>query len=225
MNEYYRVLFGIVERYGGEISDTAGDSMVAIWASAEPDAQGRAQALRAALAILEGVESFNNTQRGWRLPTRVGLESGELLLGNIGARQRYEYRAIGDIVNTASRIQGLNRLLGTRVLVSAGTLVGVSGTAVRDVGTFLLRGKRQPVQVYEPLQASTARLDEPALALFAEALALFRSGAWVAAREHFAAFVAQHPDDGPGVYYETLASQNEKQPPSAGSHGVVEVEK
>jgi adenylate cyclase len=105
MNDYYRALFRVVQEHGGEISDTAGDSMVAVWASAEPDAAGRSRAIDAATAILGAVDAFNNEQHVGRLPTRVGLESGELMLGNIGAEQRYEYRAIGDIVNTAARIQ------------------------------------------------------------------------------------------------------------------------
>ena len=92
-----------------------------------------------------------------------------MLLSNIGAEQRYEYRAIGDIVNTASRIQGLNRVLGTRVLLSATTIEGTTSLATRDVGTFLLRGKRLPVRVLEPLAASGGQLDDESLAAFAAA--------------------------------------------------------
>jgi adenylate cyclase len=215
MNDYYRALFGVVERYGGEISDTAGDSMVAVWASAMPDAAMREQACRAGLAILDAVMTFNRAHGRWQLPTRVGLESGELVIGDIGAEQRYEYRAIGDIVNTASRIQGLNRVLGTRVLISGATLVGTSAMPVRDVGTFLLRGKRLPVQVHEPLAAATVSLDASAIASFAAALDAFRRGAWGQARDQFGALVARYADDGPSAYYYALSAQYEHQPPMA----------
>ncbi len=124
MNDYYGVLFRIVEEHGGEISDTAGDSMVAVWATAEPNPDVQRRALRASIAMIEAVEAFNRQRPSAPLPTRIGLESGELVIGNIGSEQRYEYRAIGDIVNTAARIQGLNAVLGTRVLVSAATLSG-----------------------------------------------------------------------------------------------------
>jgi adenylate cyclase len=213
MNDYYRALFRVVEQHGGEISDTAGDSMVAVWASAEPDPEARARAMRAAIAILGAVDAFNNEQNVGRLPTRVGLESGELALGNIGAEQRYEYRAIGDIVNTAARIQGLNSILGTRVLVSAATLEGAQGVPARDLGTFILRGKRLPVAVHEPLAASAMSLDENALAEFAAALAAFRRANWEEAQTRFKALAARFPEDGPSHYYEALISDYRRNPP------------
>src|SRR6185503_10031032 len=111
MNDYYGVIFQVVQTYGGEVSDTAGDSMVAVWASTEPDAGSRLRATQAGLAIVAAVEQFNAAHEAQPLPTRVGLESGQLVIGDIGAEQRYEYRAIGDIVNTAARIQALNQLL------------------------------------------------------------------------------------------------------------------
>jgi adenylate cyclase len=222
MNAYYAAIFRVVEAHGGEISDTAGDSMIAIWASVAPDAEARARAARAALAILAAVDVFNSERRAARLPTRVGLESGELLLGNIGAEQRYEYRAIGDIVNTAARVQGLNQLLGTRALMSATTLDGVANLRSRSVGTFLLRGKRLPVTVHEPLTAATA-LDERGLGDFAAALTSFREGRWEEARERFAALAVRFPADGPTRYYAALAAAYGRDPPRTWA-GVVRVD-
>jgi len=215
MNDYYQAIFRVVQTYGGEISDTAGDSMIAVWASAVPDEAGRVRAMQASLAILQAVEEFNRTHPQARLPTRIGLESGEMLLGNIGGEQRYEYRAIGDIVNTASRIQGLNQLLGTRVLFSASTLEGTTELATRDLGTFLLRGKRLPVRVLEPLTASGCEIDHDSLAAFAAALTAFRAGAWSEAHDGFAAFAARYPADGPSRYYESLARDWRQNPPAS----------
>jgi adenylate cyclase len=220
MNDYYARIFRVVQDYGGEVSDTAGDSMVAVWASAEPDAAARLRASQAAVGILAAVDEFN-AERTTRLPTRVGLESGELLIGNIGAEQRYEYRAIGDIVNTAARIQGLNQLLGTRALVSGATLEGVAGLPTRALGTFLLRGKLRPVSVHEPLAVVVA-LDDDDLETFAAALAVFRSASWAEAHERFAALAARFPADGPSRYYEALAASHRREPP-AEWHGAIRV--
>ena len=185
--------------------------MVAVWASAAPDAAMRRRAADASLALLAAVDEFNERQRGWRLPTRIGLESGELLLGNVGAEQRYEYRAIGDIVNTASRIQGLNQLLGTRVLLSSGTLAGTEFRA-RELGTFLVRGKTVPVTVHEPL--ARGQPEEQAMAGFADALGTFRRGDWAGAERLFAALVARDASDGPSRYYHALAEAYRTQPPA-----------
>lgn len=212
MNDYYRELFRVVEDHGGEISDTAGDSMVAVWASARPDPATHQHAAEAASAMVDAVDAFNARQPRWRLPTRIGLESGELLLGNIGAEQRYEYRAIGDIVNTAARIQDLNQDLGTRVLLSAATLAGTVGLRTRPLGEFLLRGKRLPVAVHE--LGAMAAGDDEALAAFAAALAVFRGGAWAEAEERFAVLVAKLPHDGPSRYYRELACRYRREPPA-----------
>jgi adenylate cyclase len=220
MNDYYSVLFRIVEQHGGEISDTAGDSMVAVWAAAKPDPTMRAQALAAAIAMLDAVDAFNRERSGRQLPTRIGLESGELVLGNIGAEQRYEYRAIGDIVNTAARIQGLNRVLGTRVLVSEATLAGDSDPPLRDLGTFLLRGKRLPVRVYEPLAATGVVWGPVGLAEFERALAAFRSGRFAEAHDGFVALAGRQPNDGPTRYYATLAEQYRRAAPAQWSGAV-----
>jgi adenylate cyclase len=214
VNDYYEAIFRVVREYGGEISDTAGDSMVAVWANSRPDAAARRRAAEASLAILTAVAEFNRTHADSPLPTRVGLESGEMLLGNIGAEQRYEYRAVGDIVNTASRIQGLNQPLGTRVLISAATLRDVALPA-RDVGTFLLRGKRLPVSVFEPLTAEGCRLDERSLEGFAAALAAFRSGDWRGATDGFAALAGRFPGDGPTGYYAALSRAMRESPPAS----------
>jgi adenylate cyclase len=219
MNDYYRAIFGVVRAHGGEISDTAGDSMVAVWATARPDATARLRAAQAALGIVAAVDEFNAGNRAERLPTRVGLDSGALLLGNIGAEQRYEYRAIGDIVNTASRIQALNQALGTRVLISGATLEGIDSLRTRPLGTFLLRGKRLPVSVHEPL-APSSPLDERE---FAEALGALRAGQWHDAHRRFAALAERSPDDGPSRYYEALTAGYRSEPP-AGWTGVIRVD-
>jgi adenylate cyclase len=221
MNDYYAVLFRIVEEYGGEISDTAGDSMVAVWATAEANSSVHARALSASVAMIEAVEAFNRQRPSTQLPTRIGLESGELVIGNIGSEQRYEYRAIGDIVNTAARIQGLNGVIGTRVLVSAATLAGSADPPTRDVGTFLLRGKRLPVSVHEPLATARVRLDTSTLATFAAALAAFRAGQWAEANEAFGALARRYSDDGPTRYYAAVSEQYLREPPAAWNGAVI----
>jgi adenylate cyclase len=214
MNDYYRVMFAVVQRHGGIVSDTAGDSMVALWATAKPDADSRTRACHAALEIVDAVAEFNRDRGGMQLPTRVGLESGEVLLGNIGAEQRFEYRAIGDIVNTASRLQGLNALLGTRVLVSDATAVGTPGLVTRNLGAFLLRGKKTPIRVHEPVgfAAASDGAREPLFASFAAALEQFESQRWSDAARAFADILGRFPGDGPSVFYAGLSADYERQP-------------
>jgi adenylate cyclase len=110
---------------------------------------------------------------------------------------------VGDIVNTASRIEGLNKLLGTRILVSADTLEGVTGLATRELGTFLLAGKQTPVVIHE-LLGTEGSLDAGTLARharFAAALVVFRGGDWAGAGVLFDELAAASPGDGAARFY------------------------
>jgi adenylate cyclase len=219
MDDYFDALSRVVKQHGGFIVDAAGDSLIAVWAAAGRYADLRLGACRAALGIIAAVADFN-ARRMPRLPTRVGIESGELLLGNIGPERRVGYRAIGDIVNTATRLEGLNKLLGTRVLVSEATLAGTTELAAREVGRFLLRGKSAAIRVHELLGADGARRGELA-ASFAAALELFEHARWPEARHAFAALLHTFPDDGPTAFYAAQSAAYEKQPPRSWSGAIV----
>jgi adenylate cyclase len=112
-------------------------------------------------------------------------------------------------------------LLGTRVLLSATSRAGKS-TSASDVGTFLLRGKRLPVGVFEPIAIAGCRLDGRSIEEFAAALAAFRRGDWQAAQQAFAALAARFPADGPSRYYEALSDAMRRDPPASWT-GVVRV--
>jgi adenylate cyclase len=150
MNKYYEIVFEPVRRHGGVISDVVGDAALAIWATAitEADWRLRERACWAACDIVRALEHFNGTS-SISLATRIGLHSGQMSLGNVGAFDHYEYRAVGDIVNTATRIQGLNKRLGTRILVSEETISGLKGFLTRRLGTFLLPGKSKRLVIHE----------------------------------------------------------------------------
>lgn len=203
MNEYYEVLCAAAERHGGLVADVSADSMIAIWAAARPRQHLHLEACRAALHLQAEVARFNVARGARGLPTGFGLDSGELLLGDIGAAQRFEYRAVGDIVNTASRLQGLNRQLGTAVLISDATRDAADGLVVRTLGRFRLVGKRNPLLVHELLGAdrqatpAEARLNDA----FAGALRRFECGDLNAAGRAFAEVLALRPGDGPSRFY------------------------
>jgi adenylate cyclase len=142
------------------------------------------------------------------------------LLGNFGPEQRIGYRAIGDIVNTASRLEGLNKILGTRVLVSAATLAGMSELAARDVGSFLLRGKSAPLRVQELLAPGEPARCPPAAA-FSAALERFGAGRWTDANRDFVALRHAFPDDGPTAFYAALSADYAREPPRNWTGAVV----
>jgi adenylate cyclase len=157
MNSYYAAIFEPVRRAGGAVSDVVGDAMLAIWAAKSSEPRTRAGVCRAALAIVDAVDAFNRAPPvKARLPTRLGIHCGEIMIGHVGALDHFEYRAVGDIVNTATRIEGLNKQLGTRILASTSILHGLDGFVSRPVGRFLLAGKSKPLELHELVGHSSA---------------------------------------------------------------------
>lgn len=201
MNRYYEVVFTPVRRHGGIVSDVVGDAMVALWVSPRPDPALRQRACRAAIEILEGLERFNATTTP-PLPTRIGIHAGEVMLGNVGAMDHYEYRAVGDMVNTAARLQALGRTLGIPLIVSAETLVDLPGFHTRPLGRFVLRGKTVPVAVHQ--LCATAHAAETLHRQFADALELFYNRRFAPAAEAFQALWDEHRDP-PCAFYGELA--------------------
>ncbi|MGB5517115.1 MAG: adenylate/guanylate cyclase domain-containing protein [Gammaproteobacteria bacterium] len=224
MNRYYEILFGPIRRSGGVISDVVGDASLAIWTSTRSDPLPRQRACHAALEILSRVERFNRQEPAYALPTRLGMHFGELIMGHVGAMDHYEYRAVGDIVNTASRIEGLNKQLGTRILVSKEVLQDIEGLMTRELGNFLLMGKSKPLSLYELVANDhQGKVDKPYVD-FVRALHVFQAQQWEEAATGFEEFILEHGEDGPSRYYLDLCRQYLASPPNEWD-GVIRVVK
>jgi adenylate cyclase len=226
MNRYCEEIFVPIEHYGGMISDIKGDSILSIWANRQPDPHLRRRACNAALEIQQAVARFNRAHHPDELPTRIGLHTGLISLSSVGAKNRFEYSAVGDIVNTASRIENLNKFLKTRILVSADALEGLDDFLSREAGAFLFAGKSRPVVIHE-LIARREATDERQLALcgtFAAGLKYFRQGRWHEARRAFTAALDLAPGDGPSRVLKELCDRYRHQPPEAWD-GVIRVTK
>jgi adenylate cyclase len=226
MNRYYEAVFDPVRRHGGMVSNVVGDSMLALWLATREDPAPLNDACLAAIEISHAIREFRGSHDGIALPTRIGLHAGEILLGNIGAAQHFEYRPVGDIVNTATRIEGLNKYLGTRILVSREVLSLTGMFLARDLGRFLLAGKSRPVHVSElvNLQAEATPREKEYCASFAEGMELFRRQAWEKATGKFQQTLGIREGDGPSLFYLRLCALFSQNPPGEGWDGVVHME-
>jgi adenylate cyclase len=203
LNRYYQRVFEPVGRYRGIVSDLVGDSMLAIWAGSSPSPRHRGDACRAALEMLDRVRDFNRDSAPLNLPLRLGAHAGEMVLGALGAHGHYEYRPVGDVVNTASRIEELNKHLGTQVLVSGDVMRDLEGFARREIGDFVLLGKSRPVRIFElaGAEGQDAVFPDGFLDVFAEGLALFGEASWAKALVRFQQCQGLAPGDGPSRFY------------------------
>lgn len=227
MNEYYGAVFMPVLQNGGIISDVLGDSMLALWVAVQPDFTLKHRACLAALDIAGAVDQFNQSSHPIQLPTRIGLHFGQMSLGNVGAICHYEYRAVGDVVNTANRLQDLSKQLGTRILISAEVADQLEGFLTRELGKFLLVGKSKPLLVYELIgRSETCREQQYQLcAIFGMALDAFRRQSWGEAIEKLTGLLKIHQTDGPSCFYLKLCQQYQENPPEEPWDGTVRMMK
>jgi adenylate cyclase len=140
---------------GGTLDKFLGDGMMVFYGAPGYQDDHADRAVRTALAMLERLERLNRewVTKGWpELRLGIGMNSGPAIVGSIGSKERMEYTAIGDTVNTASRVQSLNKELNTRILATKATVESVRGDLrFRSLGTRTVRGRQQHVELFEPV--------------------------------------------------------------------------
>lgn len=204
MNRYLTPMADIVMQRGGYVDKFNGDAIMAVWGAllAEPDHAARA--CLAALDQLERLETLRDEIRkefGPELRIRIGISTGEVVAGNMGSERRFQYTVMGDPVNQASRfLQDASKAFGTQVILSESTFLQARGEVVaRCLGAVRVRGKTQPVRIYE-LVGRKGGVDAGRLRLierYAEALACFEKGEGPSCVGKLEALLRDFPDDGP----------------------------
>jgi adenylate cyclase len=207
LDRYFAILFGLVGRHGGVVTDVVGDGTTSVWTAPGPDRSCRLRACLAALEISRALDAFNEQNRPRTMPTRIGLNAGAAMVGNVGGSGRFAYSVVGDCVNTASRLQTLNKKVGTRIIAAAAVVEGLDEIVTRPLGRFQLRGKDDALAAVEVI-GSAADLRRPEIAPdFAVALWEFEHGRWAAAAERFDTVLAARPLDGPAAFYRKYCEQ------------------
>lgn len=201
LTTYFDQTTGVILEQDGTIIKYIGDAVMAVWGAPLPDPK---HAERAVLAAWGMSEAGKKEVAGRRLRTRIGVNSGLVLAGNLGSKFRFDYTLIGDTTNFAARLEGLNKYLGTDILISDSTRAGLSDLIrVRPLGKFLVVGKKMAVGINEVL-GLTADLPAtlPWLDEFARGLESFTTGNFSAAEQHFQRTIElRGGQDGPARLY------------------------
>ena len=161
-----------------------------------------------------------------KVPTRIGLHYGRIYMGSKGFGDHFEYRPFGDTVNTASRIEGLNKYLGTQILASEEVLEELDGFLTRDLGKIRPAGKSRSISVHE-LMCRIEECEEEQERLFerfAKALKAFRKRLWNDAMEIFEESMHSFGQDGPSEFYLNKIEQYKANPPEETWDGVIDLD-
>jgi adenylate cyclase len=218
MESYYDKIVPPVVRNSGRVWDFSGDGMMCLFAAKQPEKSLRQSACLAALEILEEVDLFNQLQdEKRRVPTRIGLHAGWMELGG---------KTLGDVGNTVASIEGLSKRLSTRILASQAVADDLSRFLLRRLGSFILRGKTEPLTLFEvmSLRKSTSESDHRLCEQFAVALREFETQSWSEAAKIYESILLTHPKDGPSQFYLQLCRKYcTDEPPSGDDPCVIRI--
>jgi adenylate cyclase len=154
LNDYLDQMIAIAFKHEGTLDRIVGDAVAIMFSAPMVQSDHRARAFNCAMEM----NTFANTYatalnaKGIQFgKTRIGIHSGEVIVGNFGGSTMFDYRALGDAVNTAARLESVNKHLGTHICLSEATLFGCPDAHVRPIARLVLKGKSQALQVFEPL--------------------------------------------------------------------------
>ena len=206
LNQYLSEMTDTIFKNWGTLDKYIGDAIMAFWGAPYPQPD---QAERACQTALQMLDTLRRLQAGWesegrpRIDIGVGINSGPVLVGNMGSRLRFNYTVMGDNVNLASRLEGLNKAFATRLIISEFTYEQVRNKFVaRELDFIRVKGKKKPVRIYE-LLGSIEEFDRyrSLIDRFGTGLEKYRSGQWERAIEVFRELRRDYPDDGPSAVF------------------------
>jgi len=196
LNDYLTGMSEIVFAHGGTLLKIIGDALNVLFGAPAEQPDHAAQAVACAMALDDYAEAFRDRWKAREInfgATRIGIHSGPALVGNFGSGRYFDYTAYGDTINTAARLEGANKKLGTRICVSDAVVARMQDFRGRPVGHLILRGRHEALPAHEPLIES--RHADGLCAAYCTAFAKAEAKD-PAALSAFAALLGQASDDG-----------------------------
>jgi adenylate cyclase len=227
LTSYFDGMTEIILKHGGTLDKYIGDAIMAFWNAPlyQPDHAQRAA--RAALEMQAFSEQFSKrltTKGNSAITTRIGLNTGKVVVGNIGSHKHFNYTIMGDEVNLASRLEGANKTFGTTLMISESTFEWIhQDFRTRELDLLRVKGRTTPVRVYELLGARDHQFSEAfeqMLHSYEQGLAAYRQRDWSMAITSFETAVEHVPTDHPSRIYLERSQQMQTHPPDEDWDGV-----
>jgi adenylate cyclase len=219
LNDYLSSMTEIILDEEGTVDKFEGDAIMAFWGAPLDQPDQARRACRAALRQQAALKELNRQFADLDLPPltmRIGLHTGDAIVGNLGSAKRFDYTVIGDTVNLASRLEGVNKFYGSHVMASEVTVAACNGgVEFRELDLVAVKGKEQAVRVFEVL-GLTGELSPEIIRQrqeFAEGLEFYRQGRFPEAQARFEAILVKDPADGPAKIFLARCRQFQAAPP------------
>jgi adenylate cyclase len=198
MNIYLDGVCSTILQHGGMVVDLIGDAVFAMFNAPLDQKDHANRALTCSLAINKVAKEFEKTPEAIRLGfgrTRIGVNTGEALVGNFGAEDRFKYTPLGDAVNTGARIEGLNKYFATQICASGRSIESSEVSQHRPIGDVVLKGKKEPISIFEVIPDDLYE-NKPYYDRYLHAFKLLKKNKIDKAQKELEALAKENPDDG-----------------------------
>ena len=223
LNMHFSRATAIVKRHGGTVNRFIGDAVMAMWGAPLEDPKQSVNACLAACEMQEDMKALRGELKAQALPEirmRVGIHTCMAVVGNLGSSDRFDYTAIGDGVNLAARLEGVNKLYATEILVSGETVARLEGSIpMRLIDRVIVKGKSEAVEIFTPCR------DVEVNALSAQAIDAYRSRRWDESERLWREILDKHPGDNVSAIYIERIGRCRSLSPDAEWEAAVELEK
>lgn len=229
LNEYLTAMTDIVMKYDGTLDKYIGDAIMAFYGAPLDQAD---HAKRACATALEMLVKLQELQQHWQAQNKplinigIGVNSGQMTVGNMGSEKRFDYTVMGDAVNLGSRLEGLTKHYGVQIILSEFTYQVINTDfLVRELDCVRVKGKNKPVTIYELVgQADQFDGNPPEwIELFHQGRAAYKQQHWESALDYFQQVLRLRPHDQPAQCYCTRCQEYQHNPPHEDWDGVCEM--
>jgi adenylate cyclase len=226
LNEYFTVMTRIILNYQGTLDKFIGDAIMAFYGA---PLEQKDHAVRACRTAVDMIQSLRELQADWearKLPyidIGIGLNSGDMTVGNMGSDERFDYTIMGDNVNLASRLEGINKVYGTNIVISQYTheLIKEDSFFIRELDSVRVKGKKEPVTIYELISYGLPEKNtQDAIELFKQGLGAYKQQNWDKAISILKEALSLKPDDKPSGLYIKRSEEYIINPPPGDWDGV-----
>jgi len=216
LNDYFDSLSAPLRRHQVSVTEFRADAIMCAWTGQESDIEVRKQPIMASLEAADAIEDFKARHDAFDANLRIGMETGEVYVGHSGGGGHFVYSIVGDCANTASRIESLNKHLGTQILATTSTLDGIDNLLLRDLGQFIFVGKTEALPITEIITSINDATDrqKELCERFEEGFDLFMQSDWKKASRQFKILLKDFENDGPSRFYFSQCQQRLSAEPS-----------
>lgn len=230
MNDYFDTMTETIFKYNGTLDKFEGDAIMAFWNAPISDPAHTTNAILSALEIRSSTKRISDKwfdKLKFEIITRIGINTGEAIVGNMGSNKKFDFTVMGDNVNIAARLEAINKFYGTDIIVSEKTIMKNQNQFIfRELDNLLVKGKSKPIKIFELICSANelTNIDWQQIKIeFEKGIKLYLQKEFLSAHQAFSNVLRLKPNDKPSLLYLSRCEEYIKNPPDHNWSGISEV--